>query len=112
MSGTDHLQSQLKPQMLKPAATDALLELLKPIQEEFQKSEDWKEVELKAYPPPVIKKKEKKVKNRGTRFPGAMEKVEVKPDGHVEGDNKGQVELATGSEEAMKKLDITTIGAT
>ena len=98
--------------MLKPAATDALLELLKPIQEEFQKSKEWKEVEQKAYPPAVVKKKEKKVKDRGTRFPGAIKEVEAKSDGHVEGDTKSQVDLATGSEEAMKKLDIATNGTT
>ena len=99
--------------MLKPAATDALIELLRPIQDEFQKSEEWKEVEKKAYPPPPpTKKKEKKVKNLGTRFPGATKEVEAKPDGHVEGNSKSQVDLATSSEEAMRKLDVRTNGRT
>lgn len=83
-----------------------------------------------------MKKKEKKVKDRGTRFPGAkgnveakpnghieetskdqasqrpstegtMESdIETKPDGHVEGTSKDQVNLGTGAEEAMKNLDV------
>ena len=96
--------------MLKPAASDALIELLKPIQDEFQKSEEWKDIEKKAYPPPPAKKKEKKVKNLGTRFPGATKEVEAKPDGHVEGNSKSQIELAKNSEEAMQNLDIKSNG--
>ena len=103
---------QLNPQLLKPAATNALIELLKPIQEEFQNSEEWKDVEKKAYPPPVIKKKEKKAKNLGTRFPGAKKEIVSRPDGHVEGDTKGEVDLAKNTEEAIESLDIGTNGTT
>jgi tyrosyl-tRNA synthetase len=49
----------------------ALLEILEPIQEAYQKSTEWQEVAVKAYPEPVPVKKEKKAKNKGTRKPGA-----------------------------------------
>lgn len=101
--------------MLKPAATNALLELLKPIQEDYAQSKEWQDIATKAYPPPEVKKKEKKVKDRGTRFPGGAKDVEAKPDGHVEGVTNGQidsakaqVDLSSGAEEAMKNLDIET----
>ena len=42
-----------------------------PIQAAYQASPEWQEITLKAYPPPVVEKKQKKVKDRGTRFPGA-----------------------------------------
>jgi tyrosyl-tRNA synthetase len=54
---------------LKAAVTEGILALMNPIQADYQASKEWQEVTLKAYPPPV--KKEKKVKNLGTRFPGA-----------------------------------------
>jgi tyrosyl-tRNA synthetase len=60
----------LNPQLLKPAVAQALNELLKPIQEAYQQNKEWQEVALKAYPEPVAPKKEKKVKNKGTRHPG------------------------------------------
>ena len=100
------------PQMLKPAATNALLELLQPIQDEYLQSNEWQDIERKSYPPVELKKKEKKVKDRGSRFPGAAKEVESKPDGHVEGKTKDQVDLASGAEVAMKNLDVTTNGTT
>ena len=58
--------------MLKNAVATELIKLLAPIQEEFQNSEEWKEAERSAYPPPPeVKKKAKKQKNLGSRFPGA-----------------------------------------
>ncbi|EGU82227.1 tyrosyl-tRNA synthetase [Fusarium oxysporum f. sp. raphani 54005] len=65
----DYRNDVLTPQDLKAAVTKGFQELMSPIQAEFEASKEWQEVTLKAYPPPV--KKEKKVKNRGTRFPGA-----------------------------------------
>ena len=47
----------------------ALNELLAPIQEAYKASSEWQEATAKAYPPP--EKKVKKVKDRGSRFPGA-----------------------------------------
>ena len=88
--------------------TSSLLELLEPIQKDFQSSSEWKKIEQKAYPPPEVKKKEKKVKDRGSRFPGAKQGVEAQPDGHVEGKAQDQVNLATGAEAAMESLDVGT----
>jgi len=66
----DYRNDILNPQLLKPAVAQALNELLKPIQEAYQQNKEWQEVALKAYPEPVAPKKEKKVKNKGTRHPG------------------------------------------
>ncbi|KAM0435086.1 hypothetical protein ACHAPT_003175 [Fusarium lateritium] len=65
----DYTNDLLTPQMLKHAVAQGLIDIMTPIQADFQASQEWQELTLKAYPPPV--KKEKKVKNRGTRFPGA-----------------------------------------
>ena len=42
-----------------------------PIQAAYQASKEWQEVTLKAYPPEDKKKKVKKVKDKGSRYPGA-----------------------------------------
>lgn len=88
--------------------TSSLLEILEPIQKDFQSSSEWKEIEQKAFPTPEVKKKEKKVKDRGSRFPGAKQGVEAQPDGHVEGKAQNQVKLATGAEAAVENLDVGT----
>jgi tyrosyl-tRNA synthetase len=73
----------LTPQLVKPAVAKYLNALMAPIIQDFEASKEWQELTLKAYPPPV--KKEKKVKNRGTRFPGGnVEKPKAdgaQPDG-------------------------------
>jgi len=51
--------------------TKALNALLAPIQAAYQASKEWQEITLKAYPPPEAKKKVKKVKDKGSRYPGA-----------------------------------------
>ena len=51
--------------------TEALLALMAPIYEEFKVSTEWQEIMAKAYPPVELPKPVKKVKNKGTRFPGA-----------------------------------------
>ncbi len=77
---------QLTPQLLKPAIAKALNSLLAPIQTAYQGSKEWQEVTLKAYPPEEKKKKVKKVKDKGSRYPGAAkpgageEAKEVKAD--------------------------------
>lgn len=96
--------------MLKSGVTNALSALLEPIQADFQASQDWQAVEKKAYPAPETKKKEKKVKDKGSKHPGAAKGVEAQPDGHVEGEGKTQVDLGSGAESAMDKLDIKTNG--
>ena len=98
----DYVADKIGPQSLKPAATEALLELLGPIRKTFEESEEWRAVETRAYPPPPApEKKKKKEKNLGTRFPGAKggEKpaangnVEAKPDGQVVGDAAHEVSV-------------------
>lgn len=102
----------MTPQTLKPAVTEALCELLEPVQKEYIASQEWKDVEQKAYPPTEVKKKVKREKNLGTRFPGAKKDVEAKPDGHVEGVSSNEVSLAKDASEAMQKLEITANGST
>lgn len=84
--------------------------LLEPIQADFQASQEWQAIEKKAYPLLETEKKEKKVKDRGSRHPGAVKGVEAQPDGHVEGEGKTQADLGSGAEAAMGKLDIKTNG--
>ena len=98
------------PQTLKPAVTNALNELLAPIQQEFESTPAWKEISEKAYPPPETKKKPKKPKNLGTKFPGASKDIEVKPDGHVEGKGQDQTNITTGAEQALSNLDVRSNG--
>ncbi|KAI8938959.1 hypothetical protein NX059_004809 [Plenodomus lindquistii] len=101
----DYINDILIPQDLKPAVTDALNKLLEPVQAEFQATKAWQEVEQKAYPPPPAeKKKEKKKKDKGTFHP---RKVEVKPDGHVEGEEKSKVDVGEKvGEEAVESLTL------
>jgi tyrosyl-tRNA synthetase len=68
---------QLTPQSLKPAAAEALTRLMAPIHDAYQASAEWQEITLKAYPPPVVQKKQKKVKDRGSRHPGAAKEQEL-----------------------------------
>lgn len=101
----DYENDILSPQNLKPAVTEALISLLEPIQAEFQASPEWKEIETKAYPPPPAPaKKEKKKKDKGSFYP---KKVEAKPDGHVEGEDKAKVDVGEdGGAKALEKLGL------
>ncbi|KAK5656717.1 hypothetical protein OQA88_4264 [Cercophora sp. LCS_1] len=72
----DYRNDVLTPQLLKPAVSKALNKLLAPIQEAYQKSKEWQEITLKAYPPEDKKKKVKKVKDKGSRYPGAAPAAE------------------------------------
>lgn len=78
------------------------------MQAEFQANETWKTIEQKAYPPPPAPpKKEKKKKDKGTGYPGGAKKIEAKPDGHVEGQDKAKVDVGVeGGEKAMEKLGL------
>ncbi|UNI20900.1 Tyrosine--tRNA ligase [Purpureocillium takamizusanense] len=71
----DYKNDKLTPQLLKPAVAKALNQLLAPIQESFQASKEWQEINLKAYPPPP--KKEKKVKDKGSRHPGKQNQQQL-----------------------------------
>jgi tyrosyl-tRNA synthetase len=103
----DYLEDILQPQSLKPAVTEALLEIMAPIREAFEGSKEWQEVEQKAYPPPPApEKKKKKEKNLGSRFPGSKGGAEVKPDGHLEGPGAQEASVGKTTEEAMGKLSV------
>ncbi|KAF9892408.1 hypothetical protein FE257_001516 [Aspergillus nanangensis] len=73
----DYKNDVLTPQLLKPAVADALVELMAPIRAAFEASPEWQELTLKAYPPPEQKKKVKKAKDKGSRYPGAGKAAEI-----------------------------------
>ena len=54
------------------------------------------------------------MKDKGSRQSGgdavATKAVESKPDGHVEGAGKDEVNLASGAEAAVQQLDVKTNG--
>jgi tyrosyl-tRNA synthetase len=60
----------LTPQLLKSLVTESLNNLLSSIQAKYQASREWQEITLKAYPPVEKPKMVKKVKNRGSGYPG------------------------------------------
>ncbi|KAL4941053.1 hypothetical protein BDV06DRAFT_223466 [Aspergillus oleicola] len=68
----DYTNDILTPQALKPAVTKALTSLMAPITEAYNASPEWQEITLQAYPPPVVEKKVKKVKDKGSKHPGAQ----------------------------------------
>ncbi|KAK5117154.1 hypothetical protein LTR85_008922 [Meristemomyces frigidus] len=114
----DYADDILSPQTLKPAVTEALLEILGPIRKTFTESKDWQAIEQRAYPPPPAPEKKKKVKNLGSRFPGgkgadAKENgapIEAKADGHVEGEGAQEVSVGKSAESAMEKLSVKEDG--
>ena len=96
-----YVADRLTPQLLKGAVTKALVELLRPIQADFQASQEWQEIEKKAYPPAEPAKKKKVPKDKGSRYPGgakAAETVKTLPDGSVEGPGKEAVEIGSSAE--------------
>ncbi|KAI7531752.1 hypothetical protein KC316_g17148, partial [Hortaea werneckii] len=114
----DYAADILQPQALKPAVTDALLEILTPLRAKFDSDKEWQAIEQRAYPPPPApEKKKKKEKNLGSRFPGnkaaaaeggaaAASAVEAKPDGQVVGEGAQEVSVGKSTEEAMEKLSV------
>lgn len=67
----DYANQKLSPVDLKSGLTDGINELLKPIRDELADNQEFKEIAEKAYPSVVEeKKKTKKVKNKGSRYPG------------------------------------------
>ncbi|KAL4957729.1 tyrosine tRNA ligase [Aspergillus filifer] len=91
----DYANDILTPQALKPAVTKALTELMAPITEAYNASKEWQEITLQAYPPPVVEKKVKKVKDKGSRHPGAQKGKELQ--------QEVQTELAERPKEAAKE---------
>lgn len=74
----DFASEKLSPVDFKAGVADKINELLAPIKAEFDASPDFQEYQQKGYhqEQPKAEKKTKKVKNKGTRYPGAG-----KPDG-------------------------------
>ncbi|KAI1610374.1 tyrosyl-tRNA synthetase [Exophiala viscosa] len=101
----DYRIDKLTPQLLKAGATVALVDLLAPIQADFQASPEWQEIEKKAYPPAEPVKKKKQPKDKGSRYPGGAN-VKTNPDGTVEGKGKEEVEVGKTAGDAMSKLEI------
>ena len=99
----DYKADRLTPQLLKSGASAALVDLLAPIQAEFQATPEWQEIEKKAYPPAEPAKKQKKQKDKGSRYPGG---VKTQPDGSVEGKDKQEVDVSKSAEEALKNLAV------
>lgn len=102
----DYRSDKLTPQLLKSGASDALVDLLAPIQEEFQSSPEWQEIEKKAYPPAEPVKKKKQPKDKGSRFPGASN-IKTNPDGSIQGDGKESAEVGKSADEALSKLNLS-----
>ncbi|KAJ6145049.1 hypothetical protein N7470_008944 [Penicillium chermesinum] len=73
----DYTNDVLTPQDLKPAVSKGLNAIMEPIQKEYAASTEWQEINAKAYPPPVVEKKVKKVKDKGSRFPGLNKEQEL-----------------------------------
>jgi len=88
--------------LLKSGVTNALVELLTPIQADFQASPEWQAIEKQAYPPPPEKKKKEK-KDKGSKRPGA---AKVQPDGHVEGEDAAEVSVGKDVDDALKNLEL------
>lgn len=93
----------LTPQMLKAGVSEALNSVLAPIQKEFQADTEWQKVLEEGYPDQEgKKKKDKKPKDKGSRYPG----VKTNPDGTVEGPGAEKVKLGESVEDAMKNLAV------
>lgn len=101
----DYRSDKLTPQLLKAGAADALVELLAPIQQEFQSSTEWQEIEKKAYPPAEPAKKKKQPKDKGSRYPGAGS-LKTNADGSIQGAGKESLEVGKSADEALSKLDL------
>ncbi|KAJ5975494.1 hypothetical protein N7481_009201 [Penicillium waksmanii] len=71
---TDYANDVLTPQILKAGVTAALTELMAPILAAYEADKEWQEITLRAYPPP--EKKQKKIKDKGSRHPGAKKPEE------------------------------------
>ncbi|KAL4735349.1 hypothetical protein BDV11DRAFT_35230 [Aspergillus similis] len=86
----DYANDILTPQALKPAVTAALTSLMAPIQAAYQASPEWQEITAQAYPPPVVEKKQKKVKSKGTRHPGAQAQAQAQAEAQAEVEGSGK----------------------
>ncbi|EGV63444.1 tyrosine tRNA ligase [Yamadazyma tenuis ATCC 10573] len=70
----DFAAEKLSPVDLKAGVTVQLIGLVSPIRDEYEANAEFRDVEAKGYPVAQPKqKKEKKVKNKGSRYPGVGE---------------------------------------
>ena len=116
----------MTPQDLKSGVTDALNALLEPIRQEFANSAEFQKAFDLAYPKP--EKKVKKVKDKGSKYPGANPNIKIAKQGEdvvvsdgitenivpngqgisSEGQSKGQVlTVGKGIEDALNELDVS-----
>jgi tyrosyl-tRNA synthetase len=84
----DYKNDVLTPQLLKAAVAKALIELMAPIRKAFEVSAEWQKISADAYPEETEKegpkKKEKKAKDKGSRYPGKPKEPKEPKDGeHV-----------------------------
>ncbi|SCV03488.1 LAMI_0H08548g1_1 [Lachancea mirantina] len=82
----DFKAEKLAPPDLKIGVSDIINELLAPVREEFSKNPEFQEAQAKGYPvvTEVQKKKQKKPKNKGNRYPGAQAATDAKVDAVVQ----------------------------
>lgn len=82
---SDFESEKLSPVDLKSGMADKINELLAPIKEKFSSNKEFQEFGEKGYPveKPKEEKKVKKVKNKGTRYPGS-DKAPASSDASVE----------------------------
>lgn len=74
----DFKEEKLSPVDLKTGVAAQINELLAPIREDFVNNPEFQEAEAKGYPVAAAKpKKEKKVKNKGSMYPGAAKPTDV-----------------------------------
>lgn len=77
----DYKEEKLAPPDLKTGVADAINVLLAPIREDFANDPLFQEAQAKGYPAPVKQeKKVKKVKDKGSRHPGAQKKAALASD--------------------------------
>jgi len=99
----DYKADRLTPQLLKSGVTAALVDLLAPIQEDFQSSPEWQEIEKKAYPPPPAPEKKKKQKVLGSKYSGAGKS---KVDSKAEGSAREDGDTGKGIETVMENMHV------
>lgn len=94
----------LTPQLLKAGVATALNAVLEPIQAEFNADKEWQAALEAGYPTaqPDKKKKDKKPKDKGSRYPG----VKTNPDGTIEGPDAEKVKVGTDVQDALKNLAV------
>lgn len=97
----------LTPQLLKAGVADTLNAILAPIQADFQADKEWQEALEAGYPSeqPEKKKKDKKPKDKGSRYPGGAS-IKTNPDGTVEGPGAEKVNVGESVQDAMKNLAV------